>query len=326
MIISNSEIAAWTRCPRKWFVTYYLGYQVADPPPVGSAQLGTKVHLAMEARYGYGIEADLAIRVLYAAEIHDHPGWETELIAEQDLALAMVTGYEEWLDESGADAVLELIATEHTVSVPLPSMPEVSLKCRLDQVFRNGDTLLFNDYKTGQNFERAEALALDPQMKIYQVAQHLTVKDEHPELAVAGGMMTTLRRVKRTGRAEPPFYRRDQFRYGPGQVRATYLRIVSVARDIMDARAKLDAVYARGGSLAEVNELQLDLLRPTPIPDRCKWECPLANGVCVSMDDGSDWAGILTSSGRFEQADPYGHYQDTAIKTIQDQIAKIEAS
>jgi hypothetical protein len=38
------------------------------------------------------------------------------------------------------------------------------------------------------------------------------------------------------------------------------------------------------------------------------------------MDDGSDWAGILTRSGRFTQADPYAYYRDDALASIRAEL------
>ena len=38
--ISNSEMTAWDRCPRKWLTLYYLGYAPADEPVTGNRLLG----------------------------------------------------------------------------------------------------------------------------------------------------------------------------------------------------------------------------------------------------------------------------------------------
>jgi hypothetical protein len=176
-------------------------------------------------------------------------------------------------------------------------------------------------------------LRMDPQMKTYQVAQHLAAAQDRgkygqPEpdsgMVVAGGQVTTLRRVKRTAKAVPPFYDRADFIYSPAEARSAYQRIVGVSREIVMARQALDHLYAdSGGALEAINDHQRQFLYPTQILDRCKWDCPLAAGTCTAMDDGSDWSGILTQSGRFRQADPYEHYRDQTVATIKDQLSKI---
>jgi hypothetical protein len=330
--VSNSEIGKWQRCRRAWFVTYYLGFVPVEESPCGNRQLGSRVHMAQEGAFGYGLDPLMVLRVLYAAELKSHPDYAAELNAELDLATAMVEGYPAWAAETGADAGQTVVATERDVQVELPALPGVELRCRLDQVLRreSDGAYLFNDWKTAANFERHEVLRMDPQMKTYQVAQHLVAAREQANdpsvspAAVAGGQVTTLRRVKRTAKAVPPYYDRADFIYNPSQARSTYLRIVGVANQIVDARTMLDALYgASGGALEAINDHQREFLYPTEILDRCKWDCPLAGGTCTAMDDGSDWSGILTQSGRFRQADPYEHYRDQTVATIKDQLSKI---
>jgi hypothetical protein len=41
------------------------------------------------------------------------------------------------------------------------------------------------------------------------------------------------------------------------------------------------------------------------------------------MDDGSDWAGALVSSGRYVQGDPYAYYRNDALRTIREELAKL---
>jgi hypothetical protein len=330
--VSNSEISTWQRCRRKWFVLYYLCFAPAGESPVSNMALGSRVHLGLEGFYGYGLDPVTVLRVVYAAERQAHPDYDAELAAEEDLALAMVSGYPDWLSETGSDAGLEVIGTETEVTVGLPTLPGVVLRCRLDQLARRAadGSVLFMDYKTAANFERHEMLRMDPQMKTYQVAQHLdaarrTAAGEADVPVVSGGLITTLRRVKRSAKAVPPFYDRTPvFMFNPDEARSTYLRIVGVAREIVAARRALDAIYEeQGGALAAINDQQREFLYPTQIIDRCKWDCPLAGGTCPAMDDGSDWPGILTSSGRFMQVDPYSHYRDQTVQTIKDQLEKI---
>jgi hypothetical protein len=145
--VSNSEITTWQRCRRKWFVGYYLGFVPVDESPCGNMQLGSRVHLAQEGAFGYGLDPLMVLRVVYAAEQKSHPEYARELAAEMDMAMAIVEGYPAWAAETGADAGQTVVAVEREVCVPLPAVPEVQLRCRLDQIIqreRDG-ALLFND-------------------------------------------------------------------------------------------------------------------------------------------------------------------------------------
>ena len=322
MLVSQSEIYAYTRCRRNWYLTYYLGMVPTDEAPTGNRQLGSRVHTALEAYYGYKLDPLAVLALLYRIEVSKAPEYEAELKAEFDLAEAMVSGYIEWLAESGADADFETVATETDIRVDLPGVPGVQLRARMDQVARriSDGALLFRDYKTGTNFELAEMLKMNPQMKFYTLVQHLASPPDGPKLA--GFTIDTLRRVKRTSKAAPPFFRRDAFTYTPDEIEATLLRVQSVAAQIVGARAMLDDAYARGGDLAAINLLQRRDFYPTQIPDHCKWWCEFRE-ICPMMDDGSDWSASLVRSGRFKQADPYEYYRDDALRTIREEMAKV---
>lgn len=322
-LISQSEIYAWTRCRRNWYITYYLGFVPADEAPTGARQLGSRVHTALEAYYGYQLDPLAVLGMLYRIEASRSPDYAADLATEADMADAMVSGYLEWLAEEGADANFETVATETDIRVDLPGVPGAQLRARMDQVSRriSDGALLFRDYKTGTNFELAEQMRLNPQMKFYTLVQHLASPPDGPK--IAGGTIDTLRRVKRTARSNPPYYRRDPFIYTPQEVEATLLRVQNVAGQILQARAMLDDAYQRsGGDLSVIDQVQRSQMYPTPILNDCKWWCTFRE-ICPMMDDGSDWSASLVRSGRFRQADPYEYYRDDALRTIREEMAKI---
>ena len=327
--ISNSEIATWDRCRRQWFLKYFLGETPADEPPVSNQLLGTRVHAALEGKYGYELDPVTVLETLYKLTIEAFPDWRTELLAERELAVTMVSGYLEWIEETGKDAGLTVVATERDIEVPFPRVPGVALKARLDQVVYSETTglLSFLDHKTAANFDQHEMLALNPQFKTYSVVQRLAVAQAAPAHVhdgqgtvegcpgcfydpprVSGGMINTLRRVKRTEKSKPPYYQRDEFRYNDEELDSAELRIEAVCQEIMTARRYLDWAYgAQGGALSTVNDVQRHDLYPSPRGHECRWDCPFIT-LCPMMDDGSDWPGVLTSSGRYRQDDPYSYY------------------
>jgi PD-(D/E)XK nuclease superfamily len=336
--ISNSEMNLWARCPRSWFITYYLGMVPAAESPVGARQTGTRVHTAMEGLYGYGLDPILVLKLLYAAEINEHPEFEGELRKEWDLANAMVEGYQEWVISEGKDADLAVIATEQDVRVPLPMAGEfagqVELRGKLDVAVQEVSTgfLYFIDWKTSGNFDQHQILELNTQFKLYSLMLHLAhgqpldgpLPPGSP--VVNGGIIRTLRRCKRTERSKPPYFMHDPFRYNPEQLRATLARAQRLCTQIMTARRDLDWCYSPAGGngdLAMVNGYQRFGLAPNPIPGDCSWRCSAAHGLCVSMDDGADWTGMLTRSGRWKQADPYAHYERAGFDSIRAQLAAL---
>jgi len=173
--ISNSEMNLWARCPRSWFITYYLGMVPAVEYPTGARQTGTRVHTAMEGLYGYGLDPLLVLKLLYAAEINEHPEAGDDLRKEWDLANAMVEGYQEWVISEGKDADLKVTGTEQDVQVPLPVAGEfagqVELRGKLDVTVQEISTgfLYFIDWKTSGNFDQHQILELNTQFKLYSL-------------------------------------------------------------------------------------------------------------------------------------------------------------
>lgn len=332
--ISQSEMNTWARDPRKWFVLYYLGYAPAAESATGTRQLGTRIHTALEGYYGYQLDPLMVLKTIYAIEMREHPDDEAELRKEYALADIMITGYLEWLEETGADASLRVVAVEQDITVPLPSVPGVGLRSRMDQVNIDDTdgTLRFMDYKTADNFERHELLELDPQMPHYSLVQHLAVAGQPGAPVVAGGQITTLRRVKRTQRAQPPFYERHVFFMNPDKIASTYNRATRLCREIMQARGHLDWIAQQAGGSVEqaagsselmrmLTEYHQTYLRPVPIISDCRWACPLASGLCAMMDDGSDWLGHLTGSEHWKKVDPYAYYRGDALAEIRAELS-----
>jgi hypothetical protein len=297
--------------------------RAADEPLTGASQIGTRVHAALEAWYGYGIDPVAAVMALYNAACRDHPDWSNDLNSEREMAVVMITGYLEWVAETGKDAGLTVVATERDVRVPLPGIKGVELRAKLDQVVYDEQTglLSFLDHKTAMNFDKHTLLALDPQFKLYALIQALAKASDAP--LVDGGFLNTLRRVKRTSKSQPPYYQRDPFRYTPAQIEATLRGVRHLVTEIIDARYQLD--YARdhdGNELAVVNALQQSVLYPSPMLKQCGWDCPFVN-LCPMMDDGSDWTGVLLRSGHYVQGDPYSYYDQDPISVIKAELAAL---
>jgi hypothetical protein len=324
--MTNSEFFTWQRCPRFWFLRYYLGYTPDADEVTGSRILGIRIHAALEGMYGYGLDPLTVLHLLYKIALEQFPDNEAELIKERDLASAMVEGYIEWTAATGADAGLAVIATEAAVTVPLPGVEGVDLRAKLDRVILDEQTglLSFVDDKTAASFERHEILAINPQFRFYSLVQKLAAREVPGAPRVLGGVVNTLRRVKRTDRSKPPYYQRDPFRYTEVNIGSTLLKVTGLAQQIMETRRHLDWIYAENGGKADLtllNHYQLLHLAPTPIETDCSWRCPFVQ-LCPLMDDGSDWVGSLVRSGHFRQEDPYSYYERDPLAEVRQMLAK----
>lgn len=324
LAISNTEISTFSRCLRRWYIAYYLGFVPAHEPAASSRNLGIRVHVAMEARY-YDLDPLAVLAILYAIENQEHPEEADKLAAEQEMAQIMVEGYLEWAAETGDEADWQVVAAETDLRVQLSQLPGVELRVKMDQVARriSDGALAFRDWKTSANFEKHEILAQDPQMRFYCMVQQMSVAARERAPLVSGGRITTMRRVKRTEKSKPPYYVSDDFRFNPDQLDATYRRTLKICGQIQEMRNRLDeAREAFGDDIAVINAMQRSELYPTWIGTDCSWSCPFASGLCASMDDGSDWAGILLSSGRYKQDDPYAYYERNPLATIRAMITQ----
>jgi hypothetical protein len=159
LTLSNSEIQTWKRCRRKWYLTHYLQYGVPlQDAETGARSVGIKIHIVLDAWYAGGlpggtpVDPVVMIGQIYDEDIERWPNAAPALSKEKDLAVAMISGYLDWLNETGADEFLKLVATEGTLEVDSP-VPGVRLRGRLDQrLVRSTDgARLFLDHKAIKN-------------------------------------------------------------------------------------------------------------------------------------------------------------------------------
>lgn len=295
--LSNSTIRTFKRCRRHWYLAYHLGYAVHPTrlKPVTSANLGTRVHLALEAHYGYDLDALEALKVAYYLAERQYPLYETELRSEHGYAKAMVSGYLQWAEDEGIDAEHEVIATEEVVEreLVLPDGDTVTLMAKLDQKVRrvSDGALRFRDFKTVGTLTKAHLLVLDEQMRFYSLLE--TLKADETSERADGGLYSMILRSKRTAKAHGPFFRQVEVQYNQHDHASMLARVRVVASEL-----KLVDQMLRDGADHRA------LAYPNP-GDHCSWACPFTL-ICPMMDDGSRWEDALKAN--FVQADPYGYY------------------
>ncbi len=302
--VSPSEIAKFRRCKRSWWLTYHQRWSV-DPqtaPATSVALLGTRIHTALEAYYGYNINPVAALALIYDAERERRPECSGDLDGEQDWATIMVSGYLEWAAEHGVDEEYEVVETERALDVPIMltngEMAVVSGK--LDQIVRRrfDGALLLRDWKTVGSLHKADMLLLDEQMRVYSAL--LTIAADG--MRVDGALYAMLLRSKRTARAKGPFYEQVHISYNGDEHMSMLTRLRGTLDDMERVTRQLDEGVDH--HLAAY---------PTPMIDRCSWDCSFKN-VCPLFDDGSRAEAAM--QGSFVQADPYAYRSDAMINRV----------
>jgi hypothetical protein len=308
--LSNSEMAEWRRCRRKWYLSHYRRLRKkTDDEPGSATWIGNLVHDALAAYYdpvepvdpvGY---AEAALEVAIA----EHPSIEDAARKEFEMVRIMLEGYIEWLAESGADAGLRVLGSEQTVRVEMKLAGEpvgVTLLAKLDApIERESDGFRSAlEHKTTDSLTAPiEGYRINTQFLTEHLARFLHAMEQgmSPEEAYndcPGITVNLIRKSKRTARAKPPFYAREEVTHNIHELRNHWHHVVTIAREIASAEARLDA-----------GEDHRTVVPSNPIPRDCSWSCPFFR-LCPMMNDGSDYEGYIEAA--FEEHDPLERYAD----------------
>lgn len=283
--ISYSERKTFKTCKRKWWLTYFRGLALDRTEP-SAASLGTRVHNTLEIHYNpTDTRNPLAVFEEQAAADLAAPDCHDKTPAEIELARIMLEGYFEWLEETGADENLELLAAETIIEMPIteiretatadaPRTPVIAIGKIDARVRRLSDgAIVFIDHKTVLNFEeRTRLLHLDEQMKGYHLLERHAAPDGQ---RVDGAIYNMIRKVKRSIRSKPPYYERAEIRHNPKVLEAYERQMRGEINEILHTRAKL---RLGPGTHQEI-------VPPNPHRD-CTWSCEFL-AICPMLDDES---------------------------------------
>lgn len=263
--IRQSEIKTFKTCKREWYLEY-----VRSLAPLGgessTADLGTMVHKALEFYY---TDRD----------------WSDAIDAEApeaELASIMVAGYVDWVAEQGMDVGLHVVGVEEPVEVSFGEFngDEVIVTGRQDLILWDEalDETILMDHKTVQNLDQAaDNLIQNEQLLTYITLRRLSGQP------ISGAAHNSLRRVKRTASAKPPFYGRRRITPNGQQL----------DNHLLHMRAAIGEMVATAQALELDDELHQRLAYPNPGRE-CGWRCDFFH-VCPMMDDGSNWEGYLSN-------------------------------
>jgi len=218
---------------------------------------------------------------------------------DDDLERAMIEGYVQWLNETGADDNYEVLASETYQDALLPGVQGrgglgVFIIAKLDaKVRRRTDGVLrFVDHKTVADFSsKSSGLAIDEQMLWYDLIEIL-VNTPSGERS-GGAIYNMLRRVKRTVKAKPPFYMREEVLHNRHQVQAFYQQLWGTVHDLLKLEGHLD----------DGRDHQ-NVAYPNPLGD-CSWSCDY-RAICPLFNDGSRVESMIENY--YVAGDPLAYY------------------
>lgn len=312
-LISHSEVATFKRCRRKWWLAWYRGLRLARESPTGPRAVGDRVHRALAQWYVHDLAARVDPRSALEALITTDtqavlekfkddealPGMLLKMLKDDDLERAMMAGYVQWLEETGADSNYEVLASERYEDSLLPGLQgrngvPVYIIAKLDaKVRRRSDGVLrYMDHKTVADFaSKTMLLAIDEQMLWYGLIEIL----ENTPLGErsGGAIYNMMRRVKRTVKAKPPFYERMEVTHNRHQLEKFYEQLWGTITDLLSLESRLDD----GASHHQV-------AYPNPNSD-CTWDCDFRM-VCPLFNDGSRVEGMVSTY--YVAGDPLSYY------------------
>lgn len=307
---TNSELQTFKKCRRRWWLAYHRRLRLKARSLTGAAPLGTRVHQALEPWYvpegRTQIDPRKALEdILHQDKVALIESWTGEpenldgvlkqFDKESELSRAMIEGYMQWLEETGADSDFEVIASESAVEYEFA--PGLSLAGRLDtRVRRRHDgALLFIDHKTTDSFATLrKQLPQAEAMTLYEILQRLT----NPGERNAGAVYNMLRKVLRSKTAKPPFYDRETVMFNTHQLESAWYRVMGTIRDIQQVEEQLESEVGR--------KLPHFVVYPNPTRD-CDWQCEFFP-VCSLHDDGSRVDAMIESL--YEVGDALDRYPE----------------
>ncbi len=287
----------------------------------GALAFGTRIHACLERRYQNGENALAVYEELHREaeqELHEietarggpDSDQRRKLDDEHSLGRAMLEGFDQWAADTGLDEGMTFLAAEQLVQVD-SGIPGVQLRGKLDQVWRRDidGALMFRDFKTAADLRSGPAsLPRDEQMMFYVMLmrlQHIQQGDGSGQWGGVprGGMYTMLKKVKRSARAQPPFFDQHEIMFNDRAIRSMWLRTHRRIQQMLDARAAL----AEGQSHQYV-------VPPRPSKD-CSWKCPFV-AVCPMADDSSEETLAAMLDQLYVEKDPYEYYGDEKQRDI----------
>lgn len=284
--IRFSDTQAYKWCRRNWLNSRYYGLTKPsrpDEPAGGQRDVGTIIDRAIRHYYFDGDRPTETVERLkdeYLRDFRETFGAETEFGKGWDdaflLAWRMAESYEQWIEQTGADAGEVTVGTEVEFAVRMPDVngDRVFLHIHVDRLVLDTmfNEFIIEDTKTVQSLDKGEEFQVDDQLLTYSVVIRLALG-----LEIRRARHNMIRKVLRsTSRAKPPFVGRIEVEFTEDQQNAHYAHLVGVLTDMVLTMQSLDRDPGSHHHVAY----------PSPGRD-CTWRCDFLP-ICVAHDDGTD--------------------------------------
>ena len=311
--ISYSSLKQWSLCPRLGYLGQHLGLQPVSAPRTGAMPFGTRVHLALQlwGESGWTIPPVKIWHRLMDREfaIAEETGWEDGLDKESAMGAVMLEGFDEWLEEQGIYSQWTVVGIETKLSTVLTieledgQQIDIGLYGKLDLLEqRNSDGALFvDDYKTTSSLteDSIQTKLSESQLPLYVIL----TRRQAPEMRVAGGVLTQLRKVLRGPRSKAPFYDRLEVPYSDAKLDAALRNVTAEASSIASIVDKVE----RGA-----NHLDVAPYHPSWACKTCPFRLP-----CQEMQEGNFDGADRMLSDRYAEGNPLQRYEDDPQNTLE---------
>jgi len=178
--LSGSGVAAFERCPLRWFLEREVHARGASSAAQG---FGTVVHALAQAVSDGDLPADPDVLVAALDAVWDRLGFEAPWQAERDRheARRVMVRFLRWHESNPREVVGTEVEFEALVG-------DARLRGAVDRVERGADGRLYVvDLKTGKSQPAQKDMPTDPQLGIYQLAARDGALGEDGEPATLGG-------------------------------------------------------------------------------------------------------------------------------------------
>jgi hypothetical protein len=212
-----------------WHLGYVMGYQSTRLNP--ALDLGTGVHHGLELFYAERRDPVKAFEAWCKERRGQiNPQWDDDinaLVELEGLGVVMLEGYKQ---RYGDDEGLEVIATEHTLTRPIPNPEtgedsEFTLTVRLDGIVRDVDTGKYFslEHKTYKRLDTA-FFDLNPQFTAQVWAGYDLVTTLGIDEPLTGILYNGLRKQAPSGRVKGDLFHRQKIYKNDDQINAMLLR------------------------------------------------------------------------------------------------------
>lgn len=263
--------------------------------------IGTRCHEALASYYVPDTQKPQDPRIVHAArqktdfETAVQSGYSNEQLAELQknfsLEETILSGYMEWISETGIDS--DLIVEDSEIYLEYEILPGVFVIGKIDTLSRSQLTgeYINMDHKIVGAFAKPYLLRLNEQLLHYEF-----LVSKVRGIRVAKSLYNMSKRSKRTSRATPPFYLREEVAHNAEELESFRQRLLGTISQML-------AVEERLRASEELAPPQL--VYPTPSLD-CDWKCEFAS-ICGMFDDGSRVGDALKDL--YTLGNPLSYYQ-----------------